>query len=68
MMDEFSKYKEAHTPHIVQEVVCLKCLYRWIAVRPKETKLKELKCANLSFLCGVTGFVIATGQELEVEQ
>jgi hypothetical protein len=70
MMDkqkDFNEYKEEHTPHIVQEVVCLKCLYRWIAVRPKGVMLKDLKCANLSFLCGRTGYVIATGQELEVE-
>jgi hypothetical protein len=63
----FNDYKEENTPHIVQEVVCLKCLHRWIAVRPQGTMLKDLKCANLSFLCGVTGYVIATGQELEVE-
>lgn len=64
----FSEYKENNEPHIVQEVVCLKCLHRWIAVRPKGTLLKDLKCANLSFLCGVTGYVIATGQELEVDE
>lgn len=65
---DFNEYKEEHTPHIVQEVVCLKCLHRWIAVRPKGTLLKDLKCANLSFLCGVTGYVIATGQELTEEE
>lgn len=66
----FTDYKEENTPHIVQEVVCLKCLHRWIAVRPKGTLLKDLKCANVSYLCGVTGFVIATGQEItsEVEE
>ena len=49
------------TPHTVQEVVCLKCLHRWIAVYPQQTQLKDLQCPN----CGEQGFVIATGQEIE---
>lgn len=60
---DFQSYKEEHTPHIVQEVVCLKCLFRWIAVRPQTTWLKELECK-----CGNKGYVIATGQELEAEE
>lgn len=59
---DFNKYKEENTPHIVQEVVCLKCLHRWIAVMPKGTLLKDLECK-----CGNVGYVIATGQDLEVE-
>lgn len=60
---DFLKYKEEHTPHIVQEVVCLKCLHRVISVRPKGAFLKNLVCAN----CGEVGYVIATGQEIESE-
>ena len=57
-------YKDEHTPHVVQEVVCLSCLHRWIAVRPQETLLKSLECPN----CGKVGYVIATGQEMEDEE
>lgn len=48
-------------PHKVSEVVCLKCLSRWLAVRPKETQLKVLECPY----CGEIGFVIETGEEYE---
>lgn len=60
---DFQSYKEEHTPYIVQELVCLKCLHRWIAVRPKGTLLKELECPK----CEQKGKVIATGQEIESE-
>ena len=45
-------------PHVVSEVVCLKCLKRWIAVRPEETLLKNLECPQ----CGEIGFAIETGE------
>ena len=47
-------------PHVVSEVICVKCGKRWIAVRPEETLLKELECSN----CG-QGYVIETGQTLD---
>ena len=46
-------------PHEVSEVICLKCLHRWIAVYPSQTLLKELECQ-----CGEIGFVIKTGQTI----
>lgn len=49
-----------NTPHTVSEVVCLKCLKRWIAVRPSYVLLKDLECQ-----CGETGFVINTGQPID---
>ena len=48
-------------PHLISEVVCLKCLHRWIAVYPEKTLLKQLECGN----CGSIGYVIKTGQEIE---
>lgn len=48
-------------PHLVSEVVCLKCLHRWIAVYPAQTLLKQLECGK----CGEKGYVIKTGQELK---
>ena len=62
-MDEFSKYKEENTPHIVHEAVCLYCLHRWIEVRPQGSLLKSLECPS----CRKRGYVIATGQEIESE-
>lgn len=50
---------DSNTPHEVSEVICLKCLHRWIAVYPQETLLKQLECK-----CGEVGFVIKTGQLL----
>lgn len=44
--------------HEVSEVICVKCGYRWIAVRPEGTLLKDIECEY----CG-QGFVIETGQE-----
>jgi Zn finger protein HypA/HybF involved in hydrogenase expression len=48
------------SPHKVSEVICLKCLKRWLAVRPKQTKLKDLECPQ----CGEQGYVIETGETL----
>lgn len=50
---------EANMKHTVSEVVCLKCLSRWICVRPSSVLLKELECT-----CGETGYIIETGQDI----
>ena len=49
---------EDNLPHEISEVICLKCLKRWIAVYPEETLLKELQCPQ----CEEQGYVIKTGQ------
>lgn len=49
-----------YDPHIVSEVICVKCGKRWIAVRPESTLLKHLECDK----CG-KGFVINTGEILK---
>lgn len=54
---------ETNLPHRVSEVICLKCLKRWICVRPATTLLKQLECP----CCGMTSFVIETGEQLEQE-
>ncbi len=57
--------KAIHTeefPHKVSEVICVRCLKRWIAVRPEETQLKDMECPG----CRMTGGVIETGEELEI--
>lgn len=39
------------------EVICLKCLHRWIDVHPVTLLLKEIECPE-----GHVGYVIKTGQ------
>lgn len=58
--EDDSRHREK-IPHEVSEVICLKCLHRWIAVYPEETQLKHLECK-----CGEVGYVIKTGQTLDV--
>ena len=53
-------YIEENQPHKVSEVICVKCLHRWISVRPSSCKLSKLECPN----CG-PGFVIETGEDIE---
>lgn len=50
---------ETNKPHVVSEVICVKCLKRWICVRPESVLLIDLECPN----CG-QGYVINTGQEI----
>lgn len=53
----------ANKPHKISEVVCLLCLYRWLAVRPEETQLRALECPR----CRTQGFAIETGEEVMEE-
>lgn len=58
----YSKAKSNLTnnqPYEISEVICLKCLNRWIAVYPQDTLLKDLECK-----CDEVGAVIKTGQDL----
>lgn len=49
---------EENKLHKVSEVICINCKYRWIAVRPLITKLKDLECPQ----CKLQGYVIETGE------
>lgn len=60
-MDNIVKLDE-YRPHEVSELICLKCLNRWIGVYPEELLLKNIECK-----CGKSGYVIKTGQTL-IEQ
>lgn len=46
--------------HEASEVVCLKCLTRWISVRPYNTRLVQLECPG----CLEQGFTIETGETI----
>ncbi len=47
--------------YYVHESICVKCGYRFIHVRQKNALLKDCECGK----CGLTGFIIKTGQELD---
>lgn len=50
---------EDNLEHEVAELICLKCLNRWIGVYPAELLLKNVECK-----CGEVGYVVKTGQTL----
>lgn len=54
---------EFPVPHIVQEVICIRCKKRFIDVRPEAVWLKDCECPK----CHKTGFLIATGQIINDE-
>ncbi len=47
-------------PHRTSMVICLKCYFRWLAIRPVQVRLDQLECKE----CG-PGYVIETGEILE---
>ena len=49
---------DENLPHKVSEVMCINCKYRWIAVRPTNTLLKDIECPQ----CGLQKYVIETGE------
>ena len=62
-MDNITPIEEK-MPHKVSEVICVRCVHRWIDVRPVGTLLKVLVCPE----CGMTGGVIETGEEILEEE
>lgn len=47
-------------PHVVSEVICVRCCKRFISVRPENILLKDIECPD----CGA-GAVIETGQSID---
>lgn len=45
---------------VPSELMCVKCGKRWDTELPLGARLKNIQCG----LCGLTGFVINTGQKL----
>lgn len=58
---DIQDYIVEHTPHCTAELICVRCLHRWIGVWPEECLLKDLSCPH----CKNKGAVITTGQILE---
>jgi len=52
---------EATEPHVVRELICIRCKKRFIDVAPEGVLLKDLVCPK----CKRKGYLICTGQELE---
>jgi hypothetical protein len=50
----------ANNPHEIAELLCVRCLKRWIGCYPVGVLLKEIECPN----CGENGAVVKTGQNL----
>lgn len=48
-------------PHTLSEVICVKCGFRWWAVRSSDTLLKRLECPS----CTIPGYVIETGERIK---
>lgn len=42
-----------------EEIICIKCYYRWVAVCATDTVLKNLQCPH----CKEKGYAILTGQQ-----
>lgn len=60
-MAEIFDIEEA-MPREVAELICLKCLHRWIGVYSADLPLKHIRCT-----CGEVGAVIKTGQTIQEE-
>lgn len=60
-IEDYIDNKRAQEPHEVSELVCIKCLYRYIGVYHENTLLKDMCCPN----CGQAGSLIKTGQTLQ---
>ena len=55
---------EKQLPHVANEVICIACHHRYIAVAPSKIWLKDYKCGE----CQKIGTIIKTGEILEGEE
>ena len=52
------KFHKEDEDFTIEEVMCVKCLHRWIGVLPEGTLLKNVECPK----CRKQGYSILTGQ------
>ena len=57
--EQYLKRKSENEPHEISELICLKCLDRWIGVTAVGVPLKDMTC-----VCGERGYIIKTGQTI----
>lgn len=55
---DYVNQKDIFEVRVKVELMCVKCGKRWIDEIDKQTRLKDIRCG----LCGLTGYVINTGQ------
>lgn len=55
---DFTEIRKQDELHLVHEVMCVPCVYRWQAVAPQDLALKDYVCPQ----CERSGGVISTGQ------
>jgi len=60
-MGKIISFRHRDVEYEVAELICLKCKHRWIGVYPTTVLLKDIECT-----CGEKGFVIKTGQSLDI--
>lgn len=60
-MGKIISFRHRDVENEVAELICLKCKHRWIGVYPTTVLLKDIECT-----CGEKGFVIKTGQSLDI--
>lgn len=61
-MNKISHIEEA-VDHILQELICINCKYRFLDLSPSTLWLKQLECPN----CKETGYLINTGEVIPNE-
>jgi len=65
MVDKKILYFDAGLPHVISELICIKCGKRFICVRPDvELLLKNIECSS----CNAIGFMIETGEDMNKVQ
>lgn len=52
---------ERDLPHVTREVICVKCLARFVSVAPETLLLRDMECGE----CGEPGYCVDTGQCVE---
>lgn len=52
---------ESNLPHIVEELMCINCKFRYIGVRSIRLKLINIVCPS----CNQSGFIISTGELID---
>lgn len=60
---DMEQYVSDRSPHCVEELMCVKCGFRYIGVFPLSAPLKSLECEQ----CHRRGFIINTGQVFREE-
>lgn len=53
---------EKNMPHVSREIICVKCLARFVSVAPAALLLRNMECGG----CGEVGYCVDTGQGVDI--